>query len=126
MSNPRVIAIGPGMIGPRGPSDNVSLPFSWGDASPSKVITTGVNKIVYGVEIVILTAFDGSGAALSVGDTTDHSRLMSTAQNAPGTVATYQAAPGYKYTSATDINLYITPGAGASAGNGLVILYLEQ
>lgn len=96
--------------------------FAFGDATPANLLNIKANKLIFNVEIVILTAFDGVGATLSIGDTTNNGRLMSTSLNNPNVSGTYTATPDYKYNTDTQLKLYINAGSGASVGNGLIII----
>ena len=116
--------------GPPGPpgangSGGIEFPFAWGDASPRQIVIAAAGKLIYGVQIHIATAFDGVGAALTVGDAGQADRLMSVYQSDPNTVGNYTAAPSYRYGTATPLLLTINPGAGASAGAGLLTLFIE-
>ena len=117
-----------GPMGPPGPSGGagIEFPFAWGDASPRTVVLATNGKLVYEVELHISTAFDGTGAALTVGDASDPDRLMTSSQNDPTAVGTYTASPSHRYSEDTDILLTITPGAGSTAGAGLLTLFIES
>ena len=114
-----------GQIGPTG-AGVVEIAFAFGDATPKTLLTTGVGKTVYGVGLHIYTAFNGSGAALQVGDSGDPARLMAASQNSPGEVGSYTTSPNHVYGSATVLLLTITPGGGASQGAGIVTLQVQQ
>ena len=96
--------------------------FAFGDATPANLLNVKANKLIFNVEIVILTAFDGVGATLQIGDTTNNGRLMSTSLNNPNVSGTYTATPDYKYNTDKQLKLYINAGSGASVGNGLIII----
>lgn len=124
-----VISVGEsGPRGEEGPAGTgaVELAFAWGDASPRTIETVTSGKLVYGVQLHIDTAFNGSGAELTVGDAADPDRLMAAAQNDPTAAGTYTSAPVHRYGADTAVLLTITPGAGASAGAGLLTLFIEQ
>lgn len=97
--------------------------FGFGDSTPDLIVMANAGDVVYGVEIVIMTPFDGTGAALTIGDSAQNDRLMQSTQNDPATPATYGAIPDYKYPAVTPINLYISPGAGATQGAGFILIY---
>jgi hypothetical protein len=78
------------------------------------------------VQIHIRVPFDGIGAALTVGDAGDTDRLMAAADNDPTAVGSYTTTPAYAYGSDTGLTLGITPGAGASQGAGVLVLYIQQ
>jgi hypothetical protein len=113
-----------GIPGTAGTGSASVLPFSWGDANPALIVTVPAGKKVLKVEALIDTPFD-IASGVTVGDTGDHSRLLGVADIDTTTSGTYQTNPGYKYTIATVVNLYISPATGVTAGNGLVLIYLE-
>jgi|GEM_PF-4884772 len=100
-------------------------PFDFGDATPTTLCTVAAGKRVLEAEISITTAFNGAGAGLSIGDADSVGNLMPVAFNAPDTAGTYSASPNYLYAVATVVHLYITPGAGATQGNGVVRLKIQ-
>jgi hypothetical protein len=104
----------------------IELPFSYGDATPKPLSTALTGKLIHEIQIHIVTPFDGVGAALTVGDAGDPARLMAADQVDPATVATYAVHPGHRYESDTQMNLFITPGEGATQGDGLAIIYVER
>lgn len=117
-----------GATGPAGPpgAAAVEIAFAYGDATPVALTTVTAGKLVYGVDIHIRTPFDGSGAALTVGDAGDMARLMAANENDPTAVGSYTTTPAYAYGSDTGLTLSITPGAGASQGAGILVLYIQQ
>ena len=114
-----------GIPGPSGVGV-LEIAFAFGDATPKNLVVATANKQVYSVGIHIHTAFNGTGAALAVGDSGNTSRLMATTQNDPTAVGTYAVAPNHRYGAGTQLLLTITPGGGASQGAGLVTLQIEQ
>ena len=117
-----------GLIGPQGPAGGaaIEVAFSYGDATPVAAATALTGKLVYGVQIHIRVPFNGTGAALTVGDVGDTDRLMAAADNDPTAIGGYTTTPAYAYGSDTGITLSITPGAGASQGAGILVLYIQQ
>jgi len=101
------------------------LTFAYGDATPQLIFTAGAGDIISSVELSIITPFNGTNAALSIGDVGVTDRLMSTAENMPDTEGTYITTPLHEYSASTAISVYITPGAGASAGNGFIKIYTK-
>ena len=107
-------------------SGAIEVPFAWGDASPRSVAVATGGKLVYGIGLHISTAFNGVGAQISVGDAGDANRLMAAEQNDPTTAGSYTSNPTHRYGVDTDVLLTINPGAGGSAGNGLLTIFIEQ
>lgn len=100
----------------------ISIPFSYGDASPKPISTIAAGKTIFTATIVIQTPFNGTGAALTLGDGGMGDRLMGVNQNDPTYAAEYETNPGYTYSAETQILLTIAPGAGCTQGNGYVLL----
>lgn len=96
--------------------------FAYGDATPKLIGTVSAGLTVVSVAIDVQVPFDGVGAALSVGTTASPERFMAAADNAPDMVATFEVAPFDDAVVATDVYLFITPGSGASAGGGVVMI----
>lgn len=117
-----------GVPGPPGASGaaGIELPFAWGDASPRTITVATAGKLVYGIEIHVSEAFDGTAAALTVGDAAQPDRLMSATQNDPSSVGAYAASPSHRYGADTNLLLTITPGGGATAGAGLLTIFIES
>ena len=111
--------------GPGESTHRLVLDFSYGDATPEAIGTLPADRAVLSVVVSIETAFDGTGAALSVGVTGSLSALMATSQNAPETVASYETFPGVSYGTDKTIYLSITPGSGASTGQGQAVIEYE-
>ncbi|MGJ5628094.1 hypothetical protein [Nostoc sp. CALU 1950] len=96
--------------------------FSYSDVSSRLIYTTGTNEIILTVTVVILTPFNGTNPSISIGDSTVNDRLANNTQIYLSEVGEYATNPTYKYTSATPINLYLTAGAGATQGNGYILI----
>lgn len=92
--------------------------FAYGDATPATLVTIAAGKRAYHVRLFIETAFNGTGASLSVGSVASPQELMATTENNPAEVGGYLAYPNKKYVGSTAILLTIVPGSGASAGAG--------
>lgn len=102
-------------------ASTATIAFAWGDASPKPLLTVPAGSRVLSVRLIVDTAFDGAGAALTVGDG-DPDRLLAAGENDPGTPGSYAAHPAVLYGADTALTLTITPGAGASQGAGAVII----
>lgn len=113
-----------GTQGPRGApgAGFIEVAFAFGDATPKPLATVAAGSLVKAVRLFVTEAFDGTAPALAVGDAGDPARLMAAGQNLPGTVGEYETAPGFVYGSGTQVQLHITPGAGATAGRGVVVI----
>ena len=75
--------------------------------------------------VEVTTAFDGSGASLTVGDDGDVNRLMSNAYVDIRATGTYVTNPSYIYSDLVDANntikVYVVSG-GSSSGAATVSL----
>lgn len=107
-------------------SNLIAVPFAWGDASPVTIGTVPAGGRVVRIELLITTAFNGTSPSITIGDAGDADRLLAADQNLPSQVATYEVHPGHLYASSTPILLTITPGGGASAGAGTILLYFQR
>jgi len=95
--------------------------FSWGDA-PTIVYTADIGKLVYSVKLIITEGFDGADPVVEIGDADDHDRLLSSSIMDITAAGTNEVFPNYAYAARTDVNIYITPGAGGSHGAGRIII----
>jgi hypothetical protein len=114
----------PGPPGPVGPPGGAvpTLAFAYGDAAPVLIETILAGQRLTEVRLSVETAFNGAGAKLSVGTSLDHNAFADEAVVDPTTVAVYEFSPQTVFLVDTPVYLYITPGSGASAGKGSVIL----
>lgn len=104
----------------------INVRFEWNSITILPIIVAVTGKTVFRVEVCLIESFDGVNPSLSVGDSVDHERLMSTSQVDPSIAATFSSNPGYRYSAGTQVNLYINSGSGASKGSGVVTVYMEQ
>jgi hypothetical protein len=107
-----------------GSSSVIEHPFAWGDASPATVGLPLAGQTVFRSEIVITEAFDGAGAYLKLGDAGNPQRLIAETEVDPAQVAAFETAPAVAFDGQTAVLLTIVPGGAASAGRGVVRLYL--
>jgi hypothetical protein len=111
------------LIGPPEPDPSeYQSSFSWGDATPAVLAEVDAGKTVYSITLVILEPFNGDGASLSVGVAGNPELFMAASECDPKTTGVYCVTPGYRFASAGTLRLFITPGAGASAGHGVVMI----
>ena len=122
-----VVSVGEsGPRGAQGASGTAISPvsFSFGDASPASLYTASEDMLLDSVQLIVAIPFDGVGAALKIGKSGTLDAYMTVSQNDPATAATYETSPDVIITSGTTILLTITPGSGAGAGSGRVVLNL--
>lgn len=116
----------PAQRGPRGPSGESldAISFSFGDASPRVLHQLDETALLVSVQLIIATPFDGDEPALEIRtDTGDV--LLSSDQNAPGFAGIYESTPAVRLLGGSAITLSLSPGAGATAGSGFVVLNLN-
>lgn len=104
----------------------VTVPFEWNSITVLPITISTMNKAVLKVDVCIVEPFNGIAPSLSVGDSSSHQNLMDTSENDPSLEATFSVYPGYRYSSNTQVNLYINPGSGVSAGSGVASIVIEQ
>ncbi len=97
------------------------IDFTFGDASPSPIYTITENAANVLLRIVIRVPFNGVGAALSLNAVSGPTLLPSSAV-APSLVGGYESAPDAVLVAGDVIRLVITPGSGATAGSGSIIV----
>lgn len=116
-----------GIQGPKGVAGIGLLfyAFSWGDSTPAVIIMAHAGKKAYKTEVILSEAFNAD-STLTLGDSADPSRLFDAGDIDLTLPGTYQSHKIYQYTTDTPINLYLTPGAGNSAGSGLILVYLQD
>jgi hypothetical protein len=101
-----------------------SINFSYGDVTTQTIYALTAGQRITQVEIVFDVAFNVV-STISVGDSGNTQRLMTTGQNNPLSTDVYATTPFYKYASNTDILLTLNTGMGATQGSGVVIVYYE-
>lgn len=120
---PTQVVVG-GVQGPRGAPGVgfVEVAFRYGDATPKPIVSIAADSFLKLARVYITEAFDGTGAALTLGDVDDPTRIMESGWIDPATLGETETAPGIRYDDPTQVLLFITPGAGATQGAGVVVL----
>lgn len=95
--------------------------FNFGDASPSTIATLPSGATVTGVQLVITTALNDTGATISIGTGANANLFLATTDNLPYESGTYSTEPAYKLSTSTPVVLTINPGT-SSVGNGVIVL----
>lgn len=120
--NQALLIAGPaGPVGPAG-STVPTLNFSYGDASPVLGVLMLTGQRLYSVRLTVDVAFNGAGPSLSVGTLASPNLFADSAVIDPTAVAVFEFSPQTLFLVDTSVYLFITPGAGATAGSGSVIL----
>jgi hypothetical protein len=113
-----------GIPGASGNGSASAYSFAWGDATPANIIMAPAGKTIFKIEVIIKTPFDVV-PSFSIGDSLNHARLFDDTDLDALSMGTYQTNPGYAYETETQLRLYLTPGGGTSAGNGIILIYME-
>lgn len=116
------VAINGNVPAPTEDDNEVRYAFSWGTVSSVLLDQVTSGQLVRSIEIIVFEAFNGVGAAVTIGTDDDHDLLAAVTDMDLKTVGTYIINPGYKFLVDTDVKMFHTPGAGASSGNGIVII----
>lgn len=95
--------------------------FSFDDTTPKLIFPIPANARIVFVQIQISEIFDDENATLTIGDSSDNSRLMKADQNYPDEIGEYEAHTSYQYTTQKNVNLYINK-ATATQGAGVVVI----
>lgn len=98
--------------------------FEFGIVNPSLVYTIPALTLVIGARLTIRVPFNGTAPQISVGTPGLPERLMAVADNAPGTLGDYEVPVDLDLPAGTQINIYVTPGFGATQGGGVLTLDL--
>lgn len=95
--------------------------FSWGDASSAIYTASDAGRITT-IRVVITTAFNGTGAALSLGSVGSPEAAMPQSEIEPTTEAEFEVTSDYVMAAGASLFFTITPGGGASQGAGVIYL----
>jgi hypothetical protein len=100
------------------------MPFSYGDATPQPIFSLLANAMIAEVNVWLLEPFNGIGAQINIGRSSNHDELMNDTEIDPTFLSSYSTRPGKEYNSGEHVNLYLNPGAGASQGRGVLSVYI--
>jgi hypothetical protein len=103
-------------------AQSVELAISATSNASATIHTISNNRRVTFVTVTVLDAFNAP-ATVTVGDSADHTRLMTVDQNDLTAIGDYSTTPSYTYAGGfdTDINLYFNAD-GATVGNAIVAI----
>ena len=116
-----VIAGTPGVAGPAGAAFVHS--FAFGDATPDELTTITAGRTISSVRIAIDEVFDGVAATISVGSLAVSELLFPRENVNPAEIGIYETSLELALTASLAVNLFITPGAGATTGRGRVLIF---
>lgn len=104
----------------------ISVPFSFGDAFPTPILTTtSVATLIYNVEVAMLTLFDLEPTTFNVGTTITPGELFTLTDLGIDADMSSASNPT-SYAAASIINLDIVPAVGTTSGSGVVILSFKE
>jgi hypothetical protein len=99
-------------------SNDLLVPFSYGDASPITLIPGFVGLLLI-VEVFLLVPFSDSAASFSVGVAGDLDLLFRPNQAIFTEAGSYNSRPQIRFTVPTDIQMAIATGS-STAGSGII------
>jgi hypothetical protein len=95
---------------------------TWGSVSSVSLRSMAQDEIINAIQVIIMEAFNGVGAVVTIGTDADHDLLVGASDIDLTTVGTYLINPGYKFPANADVKIFHTAGSGASTGSGTVII----
>lgn len=120
-----VVSLGiQGPPGAAGPSGAAAAPvnFSFGDASPAVISSGQPAQIILQINVNVITPFNGVGASVSVGTVASPSLFVASSQLDLSTATEFEITVGLPLAANTNIIATITPGQGATAGAGWILI----
>ena len=100
------------------------MAFAWGDVSEREIFSLLAGAVIAEVNVWMLEEFNGVGPVLTIGRPADTDELMNTTEVDPTILSSFSTRPGKEYLFGESVKLYMTPGAGASAGRGVLSVYI--
>lgn len=101
--------------------DTTSLAYN--SSSEVAMFSTGADDIITKVQVVVDTAFDATGANMSVGVSGTASKYMASNQIDLSAVGVYEVNPGLDAQGAEDLIITFAAGSGGSAGAARVLVF---
>jgi hypothetical protein len=126
VNEPRIEILTIGVQGPsgvQGPPGNVppAIYFDYGDATPAILFTPDTDRVILSVRLIVLIAFNGSGAKVSIGTAAAPELLMDEDESNLFVVSTYETNPMETILAGTPVKVFITPGSGATQGRCMIL-----
>ncbi|MCX7689010.1 MAG: hypothetical protein N2045_13675 [Fimbriimonadales bacterium] len=115
-----------GPSGAAGDAEIRTIPFAYNNVTPFPVLQLPYAVLVRSAAIHIRTAFNGAGAALELGIAGQPGLLIPANRNLPNRINQYRTNPDAELAPNTQILLTITPGGGATQGQGVITLELSK
>ena len=98
------------------------MPFAWGDVGSKLIMNVVADTLIHSVYFVVLEAYNGAGAIVTVGTDATPDLLVSMNDIDLTLVGEYLISPGMQFLVDTDIKIFNTPGSGAFTGKGVVVI----
>lgn len=95
---------------------------AYGDATPSEIYVASTNQIITSLTLVVTTTFNGVGAKIAIGTTLEPELLLAEDESDLSIIASFESDPEVQISAGTSIKAFITPGAGASQGNCIILI----
>jgi hypothetical protein len=98
--------------------------FSWGDVGIQEIFSLTSGAVIAEVNVWMLETYDGANPTLTIGKDGMTGDLMSQSEADPTLLSSFSTRPGKEYLSGEGVNLYMSPGAGATKGRGVISIYI--
>ena len=98
--------------------------FSWGDVGIQQIFSLTSGAVIAEVNLWMLETFDGVGPVITIGKGGAVDDLMDTTEVDPSLLSSFATRPGKEYSAGDGVNLYMSPGAGATKGRGVLSVYI--
>jgi hypothetical protein len=114
--------IAPASIGGAGSDLDTRIAFAFGNASPVMIGTVPTGRYLAEIRVDISQAFDGTGASISIGEIGSPEKYVRADASLISETGIYEHPLSVLMSAANDVFLFITPGVGATTGQGQIIL----
>jgi len=98
--------------------------FSWGDVGIQQIFSLTAPAVIAEVNLWMLETFDGTNPSITIGKGGATDDLMDITEVDPALLASFSTHPGKEYNNGDGVNLYLSPGAGATKGRGVLSIYI--
>lgn len=121
-----LVSKGPGLAPTWAFAGPLEWVFHYGDATPMPLVIVPADMVIMECNVFIKVGFNGTGASISVGTQTNPELVMAKTDSNINIETNWSTKPGVYFSSDTQIYLFITAGAGASQGEGLLEIILQE
>jgi hypothetical protein len=98
--------------------------FAWGDVGVQQIFSLLSGAVIVEVNVWMLETFDGTNPVLTIGKSGATDDLMDASEADPALLSSFSTRPGKEYETGEGVNLYMSPGAGATKGRGVLSIYI--